>query len=228
MKITVFESGGGESVSDLLSDLLRQRKDEDFQLLNISVEEMPNVIHELSCDIAIFSLGSSDTKNLTDIRKIHRLNPRMLMIFVSDCKSLVSFAFEIRAFQFFFLPLDKEYFITEFWRAVGICRESRLQYSHYKSNIFHQNIQAMDIAYIKADNHRLTIFLVGEGSYTCYGTIAKAQKTLEPYGFIRIHKSILVNTLHILEMKGNKIKMKYQMGELPVGRVYKKFLRENC
>jgi two-component system, LytTR family, response regulator len=66
------------------------------------------------------------------------------------------------------------------------------------------------------------------GSYLLRESISAIAQKLEPYGFIRIHRSVLVNTSfveeihpwttgeYVLRIKGGK--------ELPVSRTYKKNL----
>jgi DNA-binding LytR/AlgR family response regulator len=61
----------------------------------------------------------------------------------------------------------------------------------------------------------------------------KFQETLKPHGFLRIHKSYIVNVRHVLLLRTRygdtdeyEIELRGSMKSLPVGRSYRASLRE--
>jgi len=106
-----------------------------------------------------------------------------------------------------------------------VAKSSRIAIKTKKSILF---IDPADVAVVEAQGNYVLLQRLS-GSYLLRESISAVAQKLEPYGFIRIHRSILVNTSfveeihpwttgeYILRIKGGK--------ELAVSRTYKKNLR---
>lgn len=75
------------------------------------------------------------------------------------------------------------------------------------------------ILYLESDRHKLVFHVKGkkEQLLTSSGKLDDMQKRLEPYGFIRIHKSFLVNVEKIVLIKNYRVILE-NGEELPVPR----------
>lgn len=77
-----------------------------------------------------------------------------------------------------------------------------------------------NICYVESEKHRLVFYIYDRDelkSWTLYGKLDDVQKRLESDGFIRIHKSFLVNVKMIMQVKNYKVKLKNRE-EFPVPR----------
>lgn len=64
------------------------------------------------------------------------------------------------------------------------------------------------IIYVESERHKQIFHIQGEQLYSLTGKLEDTQKRLETYGFIRIHKSFLVNIKMIAEVKNYKATLK--------------------
>ena len=70
-------------------------------------------------------------------------------------------------------------------------------------------IYSHDIAYIESDKHKVIFHMVrNQDNYELYDKLDCIEKGLEQYGFLRIHKSFLVNMVYIEELTRYQVKMK--------------------
>ena len=68
------------------------------------------------------------------------------------------------------------------------------------------------ILFIEAKGHTLEINMLSEGrmdaqKYSCYSTLTKMETDLKDRGFLRIHKSYLVNMRHIKTLNCNELSL---------------------
>lgn len=80
-------------------------------------------------------------------------------------------------------------------------------------------VESRQVCYIKTDMD-YTELHVHNKKLLSAETLQHWQKKLVDYNFVRVHKSYLVNTQHILHVKGNAIHLKNNT-EIPIGRAYK-------
>jgi DNA-binding LytR/AlgR family response regulator len=86
----------------------------------------------------------------------------------------------------------------------------------------------IDVVVAKAQGNYVALELVS-GSYLVRETMATAEQKLTPFGFVRIHRSILVNTALVTELRrdntGTYVLRTVDGNEHPVGRAYKDNLK---
>ena len=86
----------------------------------------------------------------------------------------------------------------------------------------------LDVAVAKAQGNYVAL-LHKSGSYLVRETMATAEQKLTPLGFVRIHRSILVNTTLVKDLRrdntGTYVLRTIDGGEYPVGRAFKDNLK---
>lgn len=80
------------------------------------------------------------------------------------------------------------------------------------------------VMYIASSNHELTVKMT-DGQFRQYASLTGLEEKLKPYGFIRIHKSFLVNGRYIREIVGNEAVMT-DFVRLPVSRSKSRILKD--
>lgn len=87
-------------------------------------------------------------------------------------------------------------------------------------------LQVMDVEYLESDSNYTHIVLNGEEKHTASKTLRYFEQLLEPYGFLRIHNSYLVNPNRIKRyVKGDGGYVIMESGkDLPVSRARKEGL----
>lgn len=72
------------------------------------------------------------------------------------------------------------------------------------------DIKVQDILYVESMGHTLIFHVCSkdggsEKQYSCYATLSQMENDLADRGFLRVHKSFLVNMAHIRKMNCNAV-----------------------
>lgn len=92
-----------------------------------------------------------------------------------------------------------------------------------KVNGMVQDIFTRDILYINSDNIYLEIYTL-TGKYLIREKLSDFQELLDPTNFIRIHRSYVVNRMHVTKRKKDKVWLKKI--EIPISRKYQTAIQE--
>ena len=87
-------------------------------------------------------------------------------------------------------------------------------------------IRTEDIYYMQSDINNVSVYTRDEIFYAL-GNIKKWEKSLKEFDFIRVHKSYIVN-LEYIELCQSEVYLRDIKKVLPIGRTYKKELREQA
>jgi two-component system, LytTR family, response regulator len=205
-----------------------------------------NLLQERPYDALLLDIGMPE---LSGIELVDRLKKRKLpvpsIIFVTAHNQHAVTAFEKHAVDYVLKPfsderihqaLDTAIHRTQSERAARfidllpqleslVAKSSRIAIKTKKSVLF---IDPADVVVVEAQGNYVLLQRLS-GSHLLRESIREVAQKLEPYGFIRIHRSILVNASfveeiqpwttgeYILRIKGGK--------ELTVSRTYKRNLR---
>nr|WP_276008693.1 LytTR family DNA-binding domain-containing protein [Aequitasia blattaphilus] len=88
-----------------------------------------------------------------------------------------------------------------------------------------RNIDIEDIKYFKVDLRVITVYYKKSDSFEFYSTLGKIENMIGAYGFIKIHRSVLVNVAYVKTFTSSEVTLK-DGTELPVSRQGVKQLRE--
>ena len=129
-------------------------------------------------------------------------NPNSKIIFVTDIEDYV---FEAYKYAFRYIRkshLDNEISacITDLKRALIAGNTTRI-FPTYKGNV---RVRLKDIVYADVLDHRLTIYIANK-ELNIYMTMDELDKRINKFGFIRVHKSFLVNYRFIDSICGNDV-----------------------
>lgn len=135
--------------------------------------------------------------------KFREDNEYVKIIFVTNKDNLVYSSFKYVPFRF----IRKTHLEEELPEAA-----EALRYSIAQSNatvIFNTKngdicAQICDIIYAEVTNHKIEVYLTNE-QFTMFKSMEELENELEKFGFLRTHKSFLVNHIHIASIKQNKI-----------------------
>lgn len=174
-----------------------------------------------SCDIAFLDIDfTSKQYNGMDIaRSIRKNNRDAVIVFVTNYLEYAPEGYEVQAFRYI-LKNELSQKLQESIREV--VAHIRTAKANIKIQVDGEivDVALKDICYIEAMDHILIFHLLqqkhtGERQYTCYTTLSKMDSALAERGFLRVHKSYLVNMLHIKKMNCNYVSLDTGK-ELPV------------
>jgi len=89
-------------------------------------------------------------------------------------------------------------------------------------------VNPLDLTIAKAEGNYVAL-VHKSGTYLVRETMATTEQKLAPFGFVRIHRSILVNTTLVKDLRrdntGTYVLRTIDGGDHPVGRAYKRNLK---
>lgn len=168
---------------------------------------------------AIFlDINMPDINGLKVAEKIREQCPNILLIFITAFIDYALEGYKMEAIRYLVKDMLEE-MLPECVEA--IIKKLYLQAQRMKYN-FIEGKKALPvdrIYFIESQKHKLifNVHAVKQKQYSLYDKLDNIEKGLAEYGFLRIHKSYLVNTMYIEDICNYKVKM--QDGRLlPVPR----------
>lgn len=166
---------------------------------------MSDIPEELlrNCDIAFLDIDFSQERytGIDIARRIRCFQKKAIIIFVTNYIEYAPEGYEVQAFRYLLKSevhrkLDR--YLSEAVSNLNSVQET-FQISVSGEVI---NIPIEDILYIESNLHTVKIYIQKEEqstikTYTYYATLSSVEEQLSTKGFLRIHKSYLVNMRHI-------------------------------
>ena len=145
------------------------------------------------CDMAFFDIDfETEDQNGIDIaRTLRQVNRHALIFFVTNYIDYAPAGYEVQAFRYILKRDLGEVLERYILQAVENMAESR-EYRRLRDQEKVIELQLEQIAYREVLDHYVSIH-AGDRSYTLGATLSSLEQELEAHGFLRIHKSYLVN-----------------------------------
>lgn len=160
----------------------------------------------LACDAAFLDIDFAGKEyNGIDIaRRLRTLQSDAVIVFVTNYVEFAPAGYEVRAFRYLLKNEVPQKLEPCLWQILG-------QIQTAKSDIKIQadgetvSIRLQELLYIESLGHTLIFHVAQKGrgpekQYSCYATLTKMEVELRERGFLRIHKSYLVNMEHISKL----------------------------
>lgn len=152
--------------------------------------------------------------------KIRQQDQDVMLVFVTAHASFVFDAFDVQAMQYFVKPIEPQQFQRLFQR----CRrryydeEYRLPFRIRSEKGQEEWLLLMvkDILYIESYLRKLQVHTVYGRSFEVAGKISEMEQQLSAHGFIRTHKSYLINLRYLYLLESDQLVMETNAGEKPV------------
>lgn len=133
-------------------------------------------------------------------------NCLMPILFLTAHDELVYSSIQFRPFRF----IRKDYIDSELGEAVHALYEHiRMQSQNYSVYLHtppgYIMMSAKDIKYAEIYDHVIKIHTIEDKVFTCYGKLSDYEKQWDEYGFVRTHKSYLVNGWYIYSIQENMV-----------------------
>lgn len=195
LEITVTEYTGGEELTTAYSE--GEISDMDILFLDIKMEgmdglEAARILREKGCEC--------------------------LIVFLTSMEEYARAGYEVRAFRY----LLKAQVEQELGRVMDACRRElgTEEYFIFAYERRSYSIRKKDILYFES-RKRLVFLITAKGEYQFYQKLDILEKQLSEDGFLRCHRSFLVQERYVKSWKENALWLE-DGREIPVSRTYEK------
>lgn len=157
-----------------------------------------------ACDIAFLDIDfESEDQNGIDIaRLLRQVNRHALIFFVTNYIDYAPEGFEVQAFRYILKRDMAEVLERYILQAMETMAEGRahLQLRDKEQTI---DLPLERVSYLEVLDHYVSIHTDAQ-SYTLNATLSGMESEMEAHGFLRIHKSYLVNMAHIRKFRSRE------------------------
>ncbi|MGI5894975.1 MAG: LytR/AlgR family response regulator transcription factor [Candidatus Merdivicinus sp.] len=183
-----------------------------YQICSISRKELR--------DLSEMDLLLIDIKAIPNTPQLQMLSGRVMMVLLHRNEHILPIS-QLEWFDCFFDLTNS--FPDEFQRM--LLRYGK-KYGRYRMESRGQivAIPILEICYLDIYNHKISVHTL-RGDYAHYGTMDQAESRLQPFGFLRCHRSYLVNMMHIRCF--NRAEITLDSGEtIGIGSEYRKIVAD--
>jgi DNA-binding LytR/AlgR family response regulator len=142
------------------------------------------------------------------------------VIFTTAYRNYAADAFDLDAVDYLLKPFSYERFckaVDKFMETVST-KAGEQEFITVKSDKRYHNIAVKEILYIESMDDFIMIHTSGR-NYICYMRLQALEELLDGQGFIRVHRSYIVNRRHLGSFTSSFVEVAGK--KLPVGRKYR-------
>lgn len=212
-------------VEDFLLDISKNHSVEVEIDIYYSGEELLKALsNESSYDIIFLDIELDLIDGIKVGKKIREEfeNEYTKIAYISAKESYAMELFQVRPIDFLVKPLVIEKVETVFSTALKLIEKTN-KYFAFKTGQYSNKIQIKDILYFESINRKINI-VTTKKTYTFYGILDEIEAQVADFGFLRIHKSYLVNYGHIVTFQYHQVVMSDET-ILPISQANRKKIR---
>ncbi len=177
----------------------------DYESVTEGEELLKRVEENNQYDIFLIGNMLKRFNGIQIAKQLRSMGNRGEIIFISGIEGFFADAFEVEAFRFMKKPLD--------WKKFRNCIQLLIEklnmnnkYFYYKRENVISKIPFDDILYFESSRRVINI-VTKNGTYSYYDRLDAVEEYIRQKNcfFIRIHKSYLVNSLHITQYEYSKL-----------------------
>lgn len=208
-----------EKIMKLLKKEFGKRELQDYVIDEyVAGTELLKENHLLVYDIIFLDINMPEVNGMEIAERIRKAHPRVVLVFITAFVDYALEGYKTEAIRF----LLKDMLEQSFPECIeAIIRKLSLQAYKVKCNSKEgeKEVPVDRICYIESMAHKLLFHISGieAQQYSVYDKLDHMEEILEGYGFLRIHKSYLVNVKYVDEFACYVVKLKNGK-QLPVPR----------
>lgn len=210
-------------IAETISDFLKKEGCQDITIVE-SVEEAVEHIESNPVDFVLTDIALGKDKTGIDLGNLLHTKYKIPFIYITSHadKTMIDKAKHTRPNAYIVKPFKKEDLLVAI--ELGLYNSLNTPAASDSEELIVKEGRAMvrlyhtNILWIESDGNYSTIHLKDDKRRVIRQSLSELQEQLPSAGFIRIHKSYLVNKVHIIELNANSLII--YGTELPIGRAY--------
>ncbi|MGO5073393.1 LytR/AlgR family response regulator transcription factor [Clostridium sporogenes] len=213
-----------------IENILLNYKKHNFEEIEIEVfysgEELCRYIGmEHSFDLIFLDIEMKRMNGVEVGRKIRQEMDDYLtkIVYISGKDSYDRQLFDVQPMHFLSKPISEEKIIADLNLAMKLLQKQRFVFS-YKKGYEVLRIPIKNIIYFESLNRKIKI-VTTKGEDMFYGTIDEIFLQVAKYKFIRIHRSYIINYIHVSRFKYDEVIMS-SSSCIPIGQSRRREVRK--
>lgn len=174
---------------------------------------------DFSIDVLFIDIEMPGKNGIDTVKELQKKNSSLIVFFQTSYNNYITDIFRVGTFQYIQKPIDEENLKIDLKRAIDLYFQN-----HYKLSFKSENklyiLDIDDILYLEVIVKDVFIH-TKNATYKTIGRLYEYEQILIKYGFIKSHKSYLVNVKYIYEIDCNMIKFNDKSDNIPISRKYK-------
>ncbi len=188
--------------------------------LLFQLDGSPNQADIIFLDILMGKLNGMDTG-----KRLRELDCKSEIIFLTTSEDYVYEAYDISPVQYLLKTKTSiERFEEVFLRAVSLAKKKETDMFVCETGNSQKIVPILEISYFEIWKRVVTIHYSGAEMLKFYSSMEQLEEKLQKKGFVRIHRSYIVNLTYISRFQQNSLILKTGI-ELPIGITYMERVR---
>ena len=157
-----------------------------------------------ACDMAFLDVDfeNEDCNGIDIARMLRQVNSRALIFFVTNYIDYAPAGYEVQAFRYILKRDMGEVLERYILQAMENMADGQ-EFLRLRDKEQTVDLRLEQIPYLEVLDHYVSIH-TGSENYTLNATLSSMESEMEAHGFLRIHKSYLVNMAHIRKFRSRE------------------------
>lgn len=222
MRVAIIDDEQKER--EILKKYLKRYAEEfqkEFTVTEFSSGEKVLENYKAIYDAVIFDIDMPGINGMDTARKIREIDKTVVILFITNVAQYAVNGYEVDAVDYIIKPIGYYDFSMKFSKVIRKVAQRQNNFVILETLGGIKKIEVRDIFYVEVLAHYVFYHTKLE-NYKIRGSMKIHNANLSTYNFVRIHKSYLVNLVHVEEIRMNELTVAGRT--LPVGRAYKEQL----
>ncbi len=193
-----------------ISGLVRKFSDKtrlNWQITAVGTEAELQTLDYAGFDMALLDIDMVGMSGLDVAYEIRKWRQDTIIIFVTNYVEYAPEGYEVQAFRYL-LKLELKKKLESYLQEAIEWYNKQHQAISFQINGEEFSVPVKKILYIEAYRRTMIMHLLEEQAiYQFYSTMAELEQKLNSAGFLRIHKSYLVNMEYIQQMQAGRVEL---------------------
>lgn len=180
---------------------------EEYTISNYSNgKELMDVLEKHKYHLVFLDVYIGDMNGIEIAKKLRELDGQTIIIFVTCSKDFAIEAYSVRAYNYLLKPIMKMQVIETVDSAIRHILEKEDRYLILPTVEGLSKIKLQDIYYIECVA-RKTLIVMKDERFICTYNINTMEEKLDTMGFVRCHRSFIINLKYVSNLKVGSILM---------------------